>query len=213
MSQPRLMKLVIIALSLATILGLSFALLSSKSKKAHDTKLELTLQTLPNDAKISFDEATYHGTPQKLNLAAGRYTVKIERFGFRSVQYVLELKQNQVEYIALEPISQSAQAWKKQNYKLYQDFYSRISRANEARSKALSEQYPLLSRLPKHSGQYQIGANGRRIIIHASPDNQYRAVEALKRERVDLSQYHYRFQDDQAPDQETNPFKIENPNL
>lgn len=65
----------------------------------------LTIETVPSGAKIVINGTTRGITPQKLNLEAGTYTVKLEKKGYQTkiVSFIIEANDDRIERYDLEP--------------------------------------------------------------------------------------------------------------
>lgn len=174
----------------------------------------LTIHTLPKDATVFVDQKKINSQPAVISVQAGRYEVRVERFGFKTITYLVEVKnQAQQEYITLEAVSEQTKLWQTKNLDTYRHFATQAQTKFNRQAQELQTTLPLINRLPKVTGLYQIGSRDQQIIIHAAFGDQNQAIKALKAEALDLSPYTYLFIDNQKPDYELNPFKRERPEL
>lgn len=211
LSRRQLIQLTIILLIVTLALIVFLNIFHRHQTSQTNGQLILKIETLPKDAIIKVDQSETKNSPAKLNLTPGKYTISVERFGFKTVNYQIELEKDSTEYIALEPITDEAKAWKEHNNDLYQKFAGISEVKAEQEATDFGKKYPLVTKLPQKNNYFNIGTNGSTILIHAPLESHHLAVDFLKSFKLDLSIYNYKFIDDDNPNQETNPFKIEVP--
>lgn len=163
---------------------------------------------LPSDTQLTANGKPLHaGTAY---LAPGEYEIKAERGGFKTeTKKVTIVSPNTLSIdIALDPQSESAAQWAKDNEQLYLDFEGRKGiRANQE-GETFSTLNPITSVIPYENLLYTIGyradptdPSGNTIIIEIDSMNGYRnaAINKIRDLGYDPTDFKIQFRDYESP--------------
>lgn len=198
-------------LSVVLIVILVTIIKTPKQIKAGRYRLDVEIH--PIDAIVTIDGQKY-GSKFSVDLLPGKYTITYERFGFESVNYVYELNRNNQIYSVMNPVSDEAKKWQEQNSHLYERQEEIAQQQAVIDAEIEGEKYPILEYLPKNTSIFRLGNSFANdgvltVIIRVAPDDEYNAINYLKRLNIDLSPYDYQVFYNSQTGIETNPFKRE----
>ena len=190
-----------------------FGIIFFTPKSIEPGKYRLEVEIHPNDATVTIDGQKY-GAKFSVDLLPGKYTITYERFGFESVNYIYELNRNNRIYSVMNPVSDEAKKWQEQNSQFYKKQEEIAQQQAAVDAEIEGKKYPILEYLPKNTSIYRLGTSFAddgilTIIIRVAPDDEYNAINYLKRLNIDLSRYDYQIFYNGQSGVETNPFKRE----
>lgn len=176
----------------------------------HSNKLQITINLVPNDSKITLDSKAYsNGVNYVL---PKEYKVIVEKSGFKTVTTTVNIDTNGDQInISLVAQSNEAKKWAANNTSLYRDFENIVNQEANKNGEELSAKNPIIKKLPFKNYLYSIGykldssdKTGNSIIITINSSEQYRqsAISQIERWGFNIADFNIEFNDF------TNPFKI-----
>jgi len=192
-----------IVLLVAGFVGFSAFIISTRSDKQ-----PVTVNLLPSDTKLlANDEQIQNGTAY---LEPGTYALKASRGGFKSVEktVVISNPNTLVIDMALEPVSDSAIQWKKDNEQLYLDYEGRAGVRASQEGESFTKLNPITAKLPFENLLYTIGyradpsdSTGNSIIITVDAFSGYRnaAINKISSLGYDPTNYKIEFKNYESP--------------
>jgi hypothetical protein len=163
---------------------------------------------LPSDTKLTVNGE--QRTPGTAYLVPGEYTVEATRGGFKTEKTTVTIvSPNTLTIdIALEPVSESAVKWAKDNEQLYLDYEGREGLRTNQEGETFSALNPITSVLPHEDMLYTIGyradtadPSGNSIIIEIDAIGGYRnaAIDELRSLGYDPTNLKIQFRDYESP--------------
>lgn len=210
-------KFIWLGLGLLLVAVLVFSLINRPLPK-EEGKYRLYIKTVPSDATIKIYDKEYK-SPVEMNILPGVYNIKVERFGFNSINFTADIRQEDADFfVPLNPLTDEAKKWMRENQHLYAEIDAKNQQqATESATKA-GEKFPLFKYLPNSSTNYSLSGyvneDGEFVInIIGEHEMLYEAVRYLKSHAIDLTPYRHDFFNATKDGASPNPFIKEDSEL
>lgn len=202
-----IIPLLILLIALGVVLILKVKKPTTKNLKEDEVLVTLTI--VPKDAEVFLND-------QKVDnpsiVKKGEYTVKIERFGFKTVTFKQKFKESIELPFSLIPVTEETEKWAQENQHLYQAIESMVGQQTIEAGERQRAAAPIINLLPiQRDPYYRIGYTHDEdenitITIHANDETRGYAIDELNQIEPNTANYRYRFYNTQTNTYSDNPF-------